>query len=358
MGASASGLDLSCPGPLYAASMKERASRRILHVDLDPFFVSVERSLDPSLRDRPVVVGGGPGPSGLVAAASTEARASGVRAGLSLAEARRLCPEAVVRPGDLEAYARVSDEVTALLLSASRRVERPSTDEAYVDLTPEHPGAPSPVPAVEVIKDELHRRLGLDASFGLASSRLAARVASSFSRPRGFVVVLPGYEMSFLAGKPVSFIEDLPPHLESALERLHLHTLGELAAADPKAPDRRRGPGRRPPAPGRGPRRAGRSGGPGRTAALDPGAGHRARPAQRRTRPPGRGRRPGGAGLPAPAALRPRCAGDRGRGGAARGRLPAERRLRRPDGRRGAARRPSPASCRQASWSPRRESEP
>lgn len=214
--------------------MKERAARRILHVDLDPFFVSVERSLDPSLRGRPVVVGGGHGPAGLVAAASTEARARGVRAGLSLAEAQRLCPEAVVRPGDLEAYARVSDEVTAILLSASRRVERPSTDEAYVDLTPEHPGAPSPVPAVEVIKDELHRRLGLDASFGLASSRLAARVASSFSRPRGFVVVLPGYEMSFLAGKPVSFIEDLPPHLESTLERLHLRTLGELASADPK----------------------------------------------------------------------------------------------------------------------------
>lgn len=212
--------------------MKERA-RRILHVDLDPFFVSVERSLDPSLVAVPLVIGGGAGPTGLVAAASAEARARGVHAGLSLREAQRLCPEAVVRHGDLEAYGRVSDEVTAILLSASRRVERPSADEAYVDLTSDHPGAPNPVPAAEVVKDEIQRRLGLDASLGLASSRLAARVASSFARPRGFVVVLPGYESSFLAPKPVSFLEDLPPHLESALERAGFSTLGELATADP-----------------------------------------------------------------------------------------------------------------------------
>ena len=212
--------------------MKERA-RRILHVDLDPFFVSVERSLDPSLRGGPVVVGGGAGPTGLVAAASSEARARGVHAGQSLQEAQRLCPDAVVRQGDLEAYGRVSDEITAILLSASRRVERPSADEAYVDLTSDHPGAPNPVPAAEVVKDEIQRRLGLDASLGLASSRLAARVASSFARPRGFVVVLPGYESLFLARKPVSFLEDLPPHLESALERAGFATLGELATADP-----------------------------------------------------------------------------------------------------------------------------
>jgi DNA polymerase-4 len=177
-----------------------------------------------------------------VAAASVEARAQGVRAGMSLEKAQSLCPTAVIRPGDLETYGRVSDEVTTLLLSASRRVERPSADEAYVDLTPEDPGSPNPVPAVEVLKDELHRRLGLDASFGLASSRLAARVASSFVKPRGFVVVLPGYEPSFLAGKPLSFLDDLPPHLEAALEKLGMKTLGDLSAADPKALEQAVGP--------------------------------------------------------------------------------------------------------------------
>ena len=136
---------------------------------------------------------------GFVAAVSEEARQAGVRVGLPLAQARRLCPEAVFRRGDLDAYGRHSEEVTAVLLAASRRVERPSADEAFVDLTPEGPGDPPPVRAAETIRDELQRRLGLDASLGLASSRLAARIASSWAKPRGLLVVLPGYEHSFVA---------------------------------------------------------------------------------------------------------------------------------------------------------------
>jgi len=208
--------------------------RNILHVDLDPFFVSVERSLDPSLRERPLVVGGD-GTTGVVAAASAEARQRGVKPGQGLATARRLCPEAVFRPGDLDAYARVSEEVTRILLSASRRVERPSADEAFADLTPERASAPSPVRLAEHVKDELQRRLGLDASLGLASSRIAARVASSWARPRGLLVVIPGYEQSFLARQPVSSLPELPPHLEAALARAGLQTLGDLIAADDAA---------------------------------------------------------------------------------------------------------------------------
>jgi DNA polymerase-4 len=213
---------------------KER-TRRILHVDLDPFLVSVERSLDPSLRGKPVIVGGMPDGTGLVAAASAEARTKGVRAGQSITVARRACPEAILRPGDLETYARYGEEVTAILQAASRRVERPSADEAYVDLTPEGPAGPSPVSDAEAIKDEIQRRLGLDASLGLACSRLAARVASSWARPRGLLVVLPGYESSFLARQPIRFLPDLPPHLEAALEKAGLTTLGEVAGAEPAA---------------------------------------------------------------------------------------------------------------------------
>jgi DNA polymerase-4 len=208
---------------------------RILHVDLDPFFVSVERSNDPSLRGRPVVVGGDAASSGIVAAVSDEARGLGVLPGMSLVRARRLCPEAAYRPGDLEAYARVSDEVTALLLASSRRVERPSVDEAYLDLTPEHPWSASPVAAAEHIKDELQRRLGLDAAFGLASSRLAARVASRGARPRGLLVVLPGYEAAFLDRQPVSVLPDLPPHLETSLARAGFATLGDVRRAEEAA---------------------------------------------------------------------------------------------------------------------------
>src|SRR5262245_2642340 len=153
---------------------------------------------------------------------------------MSLAAARRIAPAAVYRPGDLDAYARVSEQVTGILLAASRRVERPSADEAYVDLTPERPRGPSPVRLAEQIKDDLQRRLGLDASLGLASSRLAARVASSWARPRGLLVVIPGYEGSFLARQPASVL-DLPPHLEAALEKAGLPTLGDVLAADPTA---------------------------------------------------------------------------------------------------------------------------
>jgi DNA polymerase-4 len=205
--------------------------RTLLHVDLDPFFVSVERSLDPALRGRPLIVGGDASGSGVVAAASSEAREKGVRAGQSLAEARRLCPDGIFRPGDLDAYARVSEEVTAILLATSRRVERPSSDEAYVDLTPEAAAGAGPVTLAEQVKDELQRRLGLDASLGVASSRLAARVASSWARPRGLLVVLPGYERSFLARQPISFLPDLPRHLEDGLANAGLATLGDVLAA-------------------------------------------------------------------------------------------------------------------------------
>lgn len=206
-------------------------ARSILHVDLDSFFVSVERSLDPSLRGKCLVVGG-EGALGVVAAASAEARACGIEPGQSLAAARRMSPEAVFRAGDLDAYARVSEEVTALLLAAGRRVERPSIDEAYVDLTPE---AAAPVQTAERLRDEFQRRLGLDASFGLASSRLAARVASARARPRGLLIVLPGYEASFLARQSLSALQDLPAPLEKALADAGFQTLGDLASADASA---------------------------------------------------------------------------------------------------------------------------
>jgi DNA polymerase-4 len=209
-----------------------RIDRRILHVDLEAFFVSVERSLDPSLRGRAVVVGASFSTEGIVAAASAEARDAGVRPGQSIAHARRLCPGAAFLPGDLETYARASQEVTTLLLSTSRRVERPSADEAYVDLTPDPHSPSAPVRFAETIREQIQRRLGLDASCGLASSRLAARIASRQARPRGLLLVLPGYEAAYLAHQPISALPDLPPDVDRALERLGLTTLGEVASAD------------------------------------------------------------------------------------------------------------------------------
>ncbi len=208
--------------------------RTILHVDLDPFFVSVERSLDSSLHGRPVVVGGDGAGLGFVAAASEEARRAGVRVGMPVARARLACPGAAFRRGDLDIYGRCSEEVTAVLLAASRRVERPSADEAFLDLTADGPGDTAPVRAAEGIREELQRRLGLDASLGLASSRLAARIASGWAKPRGLLVVFPGYERSFLAGQPVSVL-GLPPHAATALEKAGLASVGQVADAEETA---------------------------------------------------------------------------------------------------------------------------
>lgn len=212
---------------MKARSDRERR-RSILHVDLAPLFVAVERSLDPSLRGIPLVVGGDARSEGIVAAASEEARAQGVQVGQPLAQARRLCPQAAFRPGDLEAYARIGDEITAILLAGSRRVERPSADEAFVDLT----GSENPVAAAEAIKDGLQRRLGLDAALGLGASRTVARVASAAARPRGLLVVLPGYEPSFLSGHPIERLADLTSRQHASLRRLGIETLGQLARTE------------------------------------------------------------------------------------------------------------------------------
>ncbi len=203
-------------------------SRSILHLDLHPFLVSVERSRDPALCGRPLIVASG-ADGVLVVAASDDARAAGVKPGQLVERALLCCPHAVVRPGDLETYAQVGDEVTQVLLQASRRVERPSSDEAYVDLTREGARGRHPVAAAEAIKDEIQKRLRLDASLGLASSRLAARVASDWARPRGLLVVLPGYEASFLARQAISFLPDLPLHVSVRLESAGLATIGQVA---------------------------------------------------------------------------------------------------------------------------------
>ncbi len=209
----------------------EARIRRILHIDLAPFFVAVERARDPSLRDRPVVVGGD-GPLTRVAAASDEARAAGVRPGQAVSRARELCPEAVVRPGDLEAYARVSNDVTSLLLRVSGRVERPSADEAFLELSAQAATMRRAVLMTECLRDDMRRRLGLEAAFGLASSRLAARVASRWARPRGLVLLLPEYERSFLDRQRLALLDELTPGELARLAQRHVATLGDARQAD------------------------------------------------------------------------------------------------------------------------------
>ncbi|MCU0242991.1 MAG: hypothetical protein MUF51_11280 [Vicinamibacteria bacterium] len=208
-----------------------RRARQILHIDLDSFFVSVERGQNPVLRGRPLIIGSH-GACGIVAAVSAEARECGVRPGQSMAKAQSLCPAGVIRPGDFEAYAHMSAHLTAILLLHSKKVERPSVDEAYIDLTTTASSSRSASQIVENLRAEIQERLGLSASFGLASTRLAARIASRWARPRGFLLLLPDHEQAFLGKQSVEALPDLAQRVVLTLAANGISTLAQLAEAD------------------------------------------------------------------------------------------------------------------------------
>jgi DNA polymerase-4 len=214
--------------------MKQASSgRRILHVDLAPFFVGVERARDHSLRDRALVIGA-LGERGRVAGVSAEARTAGVEVGQLMALARRLCPEAVFLPGDIETYAHVSDQVTAILTTFTPRVERPSVDEAFADLSPAAGTTRRALATAESLRDVIQQRLGLDCSFGLGSSRLAARIASRWARPRGLLLLWPEHETSFLDRQLLPMLDDLSPGAAATLTQAGITTLGHVRATPPE----------------------------------------------------------------------------------------------------------------------------
>jgi DNA polymerase-4 len=207
-----------------------RTSATILHLDLDAFFAAVEQRDKPSLRGKPVVVGG-IGARGVVATASYEARAFGVRSAMRTMEARSLCPHAAFLGGRFAAYREASQLVMGRLHQESPLVEPLSLDEAYVDL------AASPNPPVDT---DIHARIdrlrsdiaeltgGLTASVGVASSKLMAKIASEINKPNGVYVVEPGTEASLLGPMQVTVIPGVGPATTERLRRLGVATVDEL----------------------------------------------------------------------------------------------------------------------------------
>jgi DNA polymerase-4 len=209
-----------------------RSKASILHLDLDAFYAAVEQRDKPSLRGRPVIVGG-IGPRGVVATASYEARVFGVRSAMSTAEARSRCPHAAFLAGRFDAYRATSTAVMAALRDLSPLVEPLSLDEAYVDLTAA-PAAPDLTPAGLV---DIGRRLkaavqiatdGLTASVGIGSSKLVAKIASEIDKPDGLVVVPPGSERELLRPLPVTALPGVGPATAERLRRIGVHTIAEL----------------------------------------------------------------------------------------------------------------------------------
>ena len=203
--------------------------RVIFHIDLDAFFVAVERARDPSLIGKPVIVGG-LGNRGVVSTASYEARKFGVHSAMPMGQARRLCPQAVYLPVDFERYIAVSRQFRAVIGTFSPVVEQTSMDEAYVDMTGTERLFGPPVEAARKMKQRVRDEAKVTASIGIASNKAVAKVATNESKPDGLLYIPPGHEALFLAPLPVRKLPGLGPKAQEVMQRLGIGTLGELAA--------------------------------------------------------------------------------------------------------------------------------
>lgn len=206
-----------------------------LYVDMDAFYAEVERRDHPEWRHRTVIVGGAPaGPTrGVVASATYEARKYGVKAGIPMVYARRLCPDAVfVRP-DFERYTQASLQLNELLQRFSPDVFQASIDEAFVDLTYVHVGREHPRCIAEAVREAVRKELGLPSTVGLARTRITAKVAGRCAKPRGFLWVPHGHEGDFLAPLPVGALPGIGSRTQAKLGAMNIWTVGQLQQASP-----------------------------------------------------------------------------------------------------------------------------
>jgi DNA polymerase-4 len=202
--------------------------RHILHIDLDAFFVSVEQALAPELCGKPVVVGGRPDRRGVVASASYEARAFGIRAGMPLAQAYRFCPKAIFLQGSFPSYRDASERFMRILADFSPSLEPAGLDEAYLDVTGcESHGTPRQL-ALR-IKERVNKELKLVASVGVASCKVVAKIASDMGKPDGLVEVPVGKEKEFLIPLPIASLPGVGGKTERALKAMGIRTIGQLA---------------------------------------------------------------------------------------------------------------------------------
>lgn len=217
------------------------SSRKIIHVDMDAFYTSVEQRDDPSLRGRPIVVGGSPEGRGVVAAASYEARKFGVRSAMSSAKAIRLCPELLFVPARFDVYRLVSRRIRAIFCSYTELVEPLALDEAYLDVTENLVGAPFATPIAKEIRARIRDELGLIASAGIGPTKFVAKLASDYDKPDGLVIVPPSRVQEFIWPLPVDRLWGVGPATAKRIRGLGLETIGDVARASRAEIERRLG---------------------------------------------------------------------------------------------------------------------
>lgn len=205
--------------------------RKVIHIDMDAFFASVEQRDDPSLRGKPVAVGGS-SKRGVVAAASYEARRFGVRSAMPSVTAARLCPDLIFRKARFDVYRQVSDQIRAIFLDYTPHVEPLSLDEAYLDVTADIKGIGSATRIAEQIRSRIRAETGLTASAGVSYNKFLAKLASDQNKPDGLCVIRPGQGAQFVAGLPVRRFHGVGPRGAEKMARLGIETGADLAAKD------------------------------------------------------------------------------------------------------------------------------
>jgi DNA polymerase IV len=208
-------------------SNPELMTLSIAHMDCDAFYASVEKRDDPSLADKPVIIGGGR--RGVVSTACYVARIKGVRSAMPMFQALKLCPDAVVIRPRMAAYVEASKAIKAMMEELTPAIEPLSLDEAFMDLrgTQRLHGAPPAVMLARLIK-RMRDELGLSGSIGLSHNKFLAKVASDLDKPRGFSVIGEAETAEFLAGKPVRMIWGVGPAAQASLEKVGIRTFDDL----------------------------------------------------------------------------------------------------------------------------------
>jgi DNA polymerase-4 len=205
--------------------------RKIIHVDMDAFFASVEQRDNPELRGKPVAVGGSSG-RGVVAAASYEARKFGVRSAMPSLTAKRLCPDLIFCRGRFDAYREVSGRIREIFRHYTPHVEPLSLDEAYLDVTDDIRGIGSATRIAELIRKRIREETQLTASAGVSYNKFLAKLASDQNKPDGICVIRPGQGAQFVAGLPVRRFHGVGPRGAEKMARLGIETGADLAAKD------------------------------------------------------------------------------------------------------------------------------
>jgi DNA polymerase IV len=201
--------------------------RKIIHIDMDAFYASVEQRDDPSLKGKPVIVGWA-GERSVVCAASYEARKFGVHSAMPASRAKRLCPSGVWLVPDFERYRAVSKQIREIFERHTPLVEPLSLDEAYLDVTSELTGIPTATETAETIRREIREETHLTASAGVAPNKFLAKIASDWRKPDGCFVIRPHQVEKFLVGLPVRKIPGVGKATEAMLHEMKIETVGDL----------------------------------------------------------------------------------------------------------------------------------